>query len=122
MAALTWPEVVALDSDLAEVHPLVQERILARVMDRVDPAMLGGETGGKYLLARLYLAAHHGRLALPGDADAAGPVISKSADGLSKSYAAPSVIEAEGALGSTRWGRLYHAEVRASTARAGYSA
>lgn len=121
MAALTWPEVVALDSDLDEVHPLVQDRILARVMERVDPAMLGGETGGKYLLARLYLAAHHGRLALPGDADTAGPVTSESVGGISASYAAPASSESEDGLQGTRWGRAYRGEVRTSAARAGLS-
>lgn len=122
MAALTWPEVVALDSDLDEVHPLVQDRILARVMERVDPAMFGGETGGKYKLARLYLAAHHGRLALPGDADTAGPVVSESVGGIAASYAATAGSEDGEGLGATRWGRLYRAEVRTSSARAGYSA
>lgn len=118
MAALTWPEVVQLDAALSAVPPLVQDLILAEVNDTVDPVVLGGETSGQFLAARAALAAHCGRLALPGEAGAPGPVASKSADGLSKSYFQVAIADSTG-LGQTRWGQTFLRIVRNSAARAG---
>lgn len=118
MADLVWSEVVDLDAALSVVDAQAQALILSYVNGSVDPAVLGGETGGAYLLARATLAAHLGRLGLPGEVAAPGAVASKSIGGMSKSYfqyagGDPSM------LARTTWGQTFLSIVRNSGARAG---
>ena len=118
--ALTWNDIVngAPAPGLATLNVVAQDGILADVAENLDPAMLGGETSARYRRAFVYLAAHFGQLAVEAASGAAGPVTSKSADGLTKSYAAWGTADAS-MLARTAWGQAYLAIVRNSAARAG---
>lgn len=118
MAGLSWSEAVALDAGVSAVSVLAQAMIVELVDGSVDPVMFGGADAATFKLARAALAAHLGRLALPGEAAAAGPVASKSADGLSKSYFQMAASSPD-ALDETRWGRVFKGLCASSAARAG---
>lgn len=87
MAALVWDQVVAIAPELATLNATAQGLILGFVDDELDPGAFGGEDAPKYLMARIFLAAHLGRTSQLGGNAVAGPVISESAGGLSRSYA-----------------------------------
>ena len=62
MAAIQWPDVVALQSNLDTVAAAAQMIILAHVNEDLNPDAFGGEASPRYVLARSYLAAHLGEL------------------------------------------------------------
>ena len=97
--------------------PESQQQILAMVEAEIDPAVWGGATDPRYLRVKTLRAAELGQGALDAQANAAGPVTSRSLDGVSKSMAVVPAI----ALGesTTRWGAELQSMLRNSPARAG---
>lgn len=119
IVGITWTQVAALASELSDLDAGAQLLILEHVNAALDAAIWGGESSPKLRLARIYLAAHYGTLARSNGNAAAGPVISESAGGLSRTYANMSVVGAT-RLDSTSWGRLYSELVATTPARAGF--
>ena len=128
MADITWTNVTNHAAELSAVGASAQTDILGFVNDSIDPAFLDGESGYRTKLARIYLAAHFGTIALAAGsgglgASAAGPVASKSADGLSISYAVMTAgMNDPSMLGVTKYGQQYLGIVNTSAARGGWIA
>ena len=119
--SLRWSDIVdGLPApSLATVRVEAQEAILAMVVETVDAAMFGGEDAATYKRAAALLAAHHAELALHAASGQSGPVVSKSADGLSKSFATWG--STSDPLDRTAWGQAFKQMARNSGARAGLS-
>lgn len=117
MAAVAWTDVAGFFPSLADVGEDQQDDILAWVNTALDVSLFGGEDGPKLRLARIYLAAHHGELALPGSelGDVASETI--GGDSISVSYAASSGGDS---LAQTVGGDLYLQLVKTSAARLGF--
>lgn len=116
MADIDWNDVTAFAPEATDVAAAAQTDILAHVNGDLDPDAFGGEGAAKYRLARIYLAAHHGALALRGG-DAVGPVTLEQEGALMQQYA---VAMGERALDSTNWGRMYLDLARTTVARVPY--
>lgn len=122
MAAITWDDVTAGAPALSSVDADEQTLILAYVNDLLDVTVFyGGEDGSVVKLLRVYLARHFAVGGTLGGSGAAGPVISESAGGLSRTYAQQSASSLSGAddLDMTAWGRMARGIIRRSPARAG---
>lgn len=118
MAAITWPDVVAIAPELGTLGATAQTMILDHVNTALNVRVFGGEESPKLRLARVLLAAHYGTVAMSGGAVIAGPVTSESAGGLSRSYATTFATDAFGGpWGSTTYGQSFAALVRTSRAR-----
>lgn len=118
MAAIAWADVTAMAPELAAVDVGAQATILAHVNAALSVATFGGEAAPRLRLARILLAAHFGTVALSGGAAPAGPVVSESAGGLSRTYAQASAGgAADSAWSSTSYGRELAALIRSSAAR-----
>ncbi len=124
MAAITWVDVVGVPGnpgpapELASVGTAAQELYLALANDFVNVAMFDGEDGGRTKLARVYIAAHFATLDKLRGTSIAGPVISESRGGLSRSYANLTQMSmASGLFGQTTYGQNYATLVRTSRAR-----
>ena len=115
--SIRWSEVVsgAPAPALAALDVVAQDGILADAAENLNAAMLGGESSARYARAFIYLAAHYGQLALEAQQSAAGPVSSKSADGLAKSYAVWGSADPS-MLARTAWGQAFLTHVRAACA------
>lgn len=118
MAPITWADVTSYATTLTTVDPVQQADLLALV-NRGFSAVFDGEDGPKTRLARIYVAAHFAALPGAGEQRAAGPVVSESRGGLSRSYQA---ISAGGGADSdtwndTQWGRRYLQLLLGSKAR-----
>ncbi len=112
---ITWPEVVALDASLATVPENAQVWILEHANTALNCRMF---TPKAYKLVRLYLAAHFGTLSIPGESGSAvaGPVISETVGGISRTYALVSDAAAS-TFSSTTHGQMYAFLIRTSRAR-----
>jgi len=118
MAEITWTSVTDFDSGLSSVTSAARTAILAYVNAAHDESELGDEGSPELNLARIYLAAHLGRVNLQSP-NAAGAVASESAGRLSRSYVQSATSTDE--LRTTKWGTLYLALMnRASNARVGF--
>lgn len=118
MAAITWPDVVAIAPELASLSVTAQTLILDHVNTALNVSVFGGEASPKLRLARVFLAAHYGTVATTGGAVLAGPVTAESAGGLSRSYATTFATDAFGGpWGSTAYGQSFAALLRSSPAR-----
>lgn len=115
MDPITWPQVVNLDATLADVPENAQVWILAFANKALNPKMFTPEA---YKLVRLYLAAHFGTLSVPGASGSAvaGPVISESVGGITRTYALTSDASAS-SFSSTSHGQMYAFLIRTSKAR-----
>lgn len=114
MASITWTDVTDHVAAMSSVGTNARTNILAHVNTCLVVDEFGGESAAKLKLARIYLAAHFGEVEL--SRGAGGTVISESAGGLSRTYAAP--FQATSELGLTAWGRQFLALVRTSPSRA----
>jgi len=83
---IVWTDVSALAPALATINVTTQNDILNFANVRFNVAVFDGESGVTTRLARILYAAHLAALTKLGTA---GPLIGESADGLSRSYAAP---------------------------------
>jgi hypothetical protein len=110
---IVWDDVTEIDSSLTDVSEAAQTMILDFVEATLRPCVFGGEESAIFKLARIYLAAHLGTGALPGAGEVAGAVVSESAGGLARSYAAASSVDE---LGRTGHGQNYLAIVRTRAA------
>lgn len=87
MAAITWPDVVAIAAELAGVNPTAQAVILGVANGYFNVGMFDGEAGDKTKMARSLFAAHFATLTGMGGSAVAGPMISESIGGLTTTYA-----------------------------------
>ena len=101
---ITWTDVTTaypLDTALSSVPTATQAVYLEWVGQRTSSADLGDITSQ----VQIHLAAHLGSLfSSGGSSGPAGPVISESVDGVSRSYATPASLVG-GALSSTVYGQ-----------------
>lgn len=124
MAVITWPDVEAHASALGDVPVAAQTDILAHVNTTLCVTEFDGEDGPKTRLARIYLAAHFGSFAVPGDGGAggvSGPVKKDKVGEIEVDYADAFAGTGSGDSSmyrSTSYGRSYLAIVRNSLARA----
>ncbi len=109
MADITWDDVVLIAPELSTTDSDAQDLILAYVNEALAEAMFKANA---LKLARINLAAHMGTGV--GLGMAAGPVISETEGGLSRTYAAP-VMSSD--LASTSYGRNLAFLFRTSKAR-----
>lgn len=117
MAAIDWAAVVSIASELADVGVPAQDLYLAMANTFINVSMFDGEDGPKTKLARIYIAAHLATLDRMRGSAAAGPVISESRGGLSRSYANTTQMSvASGLFGQTTYGQNYATLVRTSAA------
>lgn len=115
-AIIEWSDVIGATGELSDVSDLMQELIIAYVNDYFDPDKFGGDDGVKLRMARLYLAAHLGKLSgVSGGQAVSGPVTSESAGGLSRSYAVLTAGTTN--LSTTSYGQLVDQLIRTSLAR-----
>lgn len=120
MSAIIWADVTAIAPELSTVSDDAQDSILAHVNTALAVDIFGGESAPKTRLARIYLAAHLGsasRTGSSGASGAAGPVVSESAGGLSRSYANLTSASGTGGLSSSTYGQLFEALVGSTPAR-----
>lgn len=117
MAAIDWAAVVSIASELADVGVPAQDLYLALANTFINVSMFDGEDGPKTKLARIYIAAHFATLDKQRGTTTAGPVISESRGGLSRSYANLTQMSvAAGLFGQTAYGQNYATLVRTSAA------
>lgn len=100
LPSVNWSDVAALYPSLGSLPVQTQDAILARVNREVRSADLGDAAFD----AKIELAAHAAELHLAGSTGGAGPITSKSVDGVSVTYAGSFTAEA---LKSTRHGLEY---------------
>lgn len=118
MAAILWSDVEAIAVELADVPIAAQTLYLDLANKFLNVNMFDGEDGPRVKLARIYLAAHFATLDRQRGTATAGPVISESRGGLSRSYANLfQTSNGPGLFGSTAYGMNYEALVRTSGAR-----
>ena len=115
---IIWSDVTGLAAELAGVSVVAQAAILAHVNTALNVNEWGGEGSAKLRLARIYLAAHQGATSSRGASGATGPVVSESADGLSRSYATSAA--AASVFGSTPYGQAFIDLARSTPARGPY--
>lgn len=115
MSAILWTDVTAIASELTSVALAAQDMYLALANTFINVAMFDGEDGPKTKLARIYVAAHFATLDRLRGTAIAGPVISESRGGLSRSYANLTQMSmAAGLFGQTTYGQNYATLVRTS--------
>lgn len=110
MAAITWTQVTAFAPTLggSTLSSTARDAILAWVNGKaIDVNAFDGEDGATTLLARVYLAAHAGTICRIGDAGAGGPIISRTAGGVSVTYATPAGGIVFDSLDSTQFGKMF---------------
>lgn len=118
MTAITWSDVTNKAAELADVAVDAQTDYLALANTFLNVSMLDGEDGPRTKLARIYLAAHFATLDRLRGTSIAGPVVSESRGGLSRSYANLTQMSlASGLFGQTTYGQNYATLVRTSRAR-----
>ncbi len=103
MAAITWADVTAVAGELANFATAGQTALLSVVnsASMIDVSAFDGEDGPLTKVARSYLAAH---LAASSRNGTGGALISESAGGLSRSFAAPST---RSQYFTTSYGQMY---------------
>jgi hypothetical protein len=119
MAAILWTDITTYPgaSGLSTVDIAAQATILGVVNGFFNVGAFGGEASADLKLARILLAAHIGTLSQRG-AGAAGPVISSSAGGLSRTYAV-FMAATQTMYGSTSYGSLLELLIRTRVTRLG---
>lgn len=117
MASITWADVLTMAPELSTVSAGGQTSILAYVNGALNvDEFVDGEDGAQLKLARIYLAAHLGTLALPDVSGASSSIVtSESAGPLSRSYAQLSTSEAQSL---TSYGSFFSELIRRTPARA----
>ena len=106
MASIVWTDVVNHAASLSTLDAEAQTDILAYVNDRLNVRIFGGEDSASLKLARIYLAAHFGSGLVNGAGGEAGPVVSESAGGLSRSYGSLFSMDSS-VLATTAYGQSY---------------
>lgn len=118
MAIIAWTDVTALAVELSSVAVSAQTLYLALANDWLNVSMFDGEDGPRTKMARIYIAAHFATLDRLRGLAVAGPVISESRGGLSRSYANLFMTHVtQGLFGTTTYGQNYEGLVRTSRAR-----
>ena len=119
--SIRWSDVVsgAPAPGLASLSVDAQDSILETVAETVNASAFGGGESARCRRACILLAAYHGQVVVDAAEGVAGPVTSKSADGLSKSYAVAGAANDASMLALNGFGRAYLALVRTSSARIG---
>lgn len=114
--SIRWSDVVCdlPAPGLSALGAGATDDIIAVVLETVNADVFGGTSSARYRRACLLLAAYHGQVTVDATANVAGPVTSKSADGLSKSYATTAIVNDPSALAANAWGRAFLAMARSS--------
>lgn len=112
MAAIVWSDVVAVAKEMVDpkVSATAQEMILSWANTGLKVSVWGGEASLTLKLGRCLRAAHLGTLCSTGGVTVAGPVVSESEGGLSRSYALLSSITSGNTdpnYSSTTYGNAY---------------
>lgn len=117
MAIIGWPDVTAHAPELSSIALNAQTDYLAMANTWVDVNAFDGEDGPKTKMARIWVAAHFATLDKLRGTAIAGPVLSESRGGLSRSYANLTQMSmAAGLFGQTTYGQNYATLVRTSAA------
>lgn len=117
MAAISWDDVVAHASALADMDPDAQADILEYVNNTLNVSKFGGENNGRTKLARIYLAAHFGTTINSSmGGGASGPVKAESVGDVRREYAT-AVSTSSISFESTVYGQSYLDLVKTSAAR-----
>ncbi len=115
MADITWDDVVAVASELADVGDDAQAVILEFVNGFLNPAMF---TPINLKNARIYLAAHVGSYSLPGGTGfGTGDVVSEEVGGIKRTYSVLAAIASGSGVDNTLYGSLYAMILNSSHAR-----
>lgn len=118
MTAIVWTDVTAHAAELADVGLAAQADYLSLANTFLNVSMLDGEDGARTKMARIYIAAHFATLDRLRGTSVAGPVVSESRGGLSRSYANLTQMSvASGLFGQTTYGQNYATLVRTSRTR-----
>lgn len=120
MAAITWAMVQDHAPELSTVDVDAQNDILNHVNNDLFVDDFGGEDSYKLKLARIYLAAHLGTMALPNTGAGAGPVTSWSLGDMAVSYGGTVAAYANATYAQTVYGQQYHAILRTTLMRLGF--
>lgn len=115
MADIDWPTIVAIIPSMSGVAVGAQTAYLSLVNALVSDEY-GGDTDPRFLLARVYLAAHMATVDAQGATGGAGPIASDTGGGLSVTYAS-TVGMTNTVYDSTAYGRQYKAIQRRSPVR-----
>ena len=118
MAALVWDDVVAIAPELAGVAAGAQTAILGYVNESLNVAVFGGEEAHGTRLARSFLAAHLGSVAVSGGESigVAGELKSETVGPITRSYSTSNDVVATTNLSSSSYGQIYLALVKAQAA------
>ena len=127
MAAISWSDVTSFfpgDAELATVSAPAQALTLDYVNTDVNVRIFDGEDGPKTKLARIYLAAHFGKMdviaARANSGAVTGPVTASSAGGLTRSFASVLATGGAGTFGQTGYGQMYESLLETTAARFGF--
>lgn len=128
MANIVWTDITTAwptDTQLAAVAVPFQNLILDYVNKELNVALFGGEEASKTKLARMYLAAHFGKMvpiavATGAGGTIAGPVTSSSAGGLTRGFANLLSAGGAGTFGQTGYGQEFQALLDTTVARFGF--
>lgn len=113
MADITWDDVTDLQANLSAAEADAQTKILAYVNGELNPDAFGGADSARFVMARIYLAAHLGELARRnGERSVSSKLI--GAERISIAYG----LSTEG-LAQTSWGAEYAEMLAASPLRIG---
>ena len=114
-ADITWEDVSAIATELAEVDEEAQDIILAYANTALNE---GAFKAAAYKLARILLAAHFATMTAASGGDVtAGPVLSETAGGLSRTYANMSSGGAAGGFSGSSYGDQLTYLIRTSRGR-----
>lgn len=115
VADVAWPDVVAIDADLASIGTWAQDLYLAEA-NALNASAFDGEDGVRFRSARIFYAAHRGRRQLDVGSGVVGAVTAETIGRMSTSYAAPGAAAGADDFDTTRWGMAYLSLVRGSPA------
>lgn len=114
MSNIVWSAVLGMAPQLTTLTIGAQTDILAFV-NELDLSSLG-ETEQTTRMARIFLAAHVGTVAVRAAGGMAGPVTSESAGALRRSYGLSATPSGEEGFGTTMYGMQYISIIRMSLA------
>lgn len=124
MAPIAWTDVIGVPGDpgpapeLATVGATASAHYVALANKYVNVGAFDGEDGEITRWARIWVAAHFATLDKLRGTSIAGPVISESRGGLSRSYANLTQMSmAAGLFGQTTYGQNFETLVKTSRAR-----
>lgn len=128
MSNIVWTDLTTAwptDTQLAAVAVPFQNLILDYVNKELNVALFGGEDASKTKLARMFLAAHFGKMvpvavATGAGGSVAGPMVSSSAGGLTRSFGSLMAAGGAGTFSQTAYGQEFQSLLATTVARFGF--